>query len=332
MIELCETPHVMASTTHSFNCKSIADLSFVQQIVLDHISEKMNSEEKAPKPSGPKGCLISRMRDDDRKIRNNVSMDMGLDLLSYSRISDAVLSALPHGPRARERLANNELSFGRLSLWCLSLKKLPSLIHNIPLEHLNSTPTNTTDAKCIRCAAVTSYGEVDACTQCGTALKSPCLVRHMSPTETLLAGQSGVTGPSTSSIALGNIQPTTKTKEPESSAVAKQAYISQRKSHFRNAISAYSGRSTKTIPPHVIQYVKTRLESDPRTRNQPENITPAHISYLIRTCGRFSKYYRVVRQIFCMVTNRAIPSISHLETELLLMFGTGLFFLCHTGK
>jgi hypothetical protein len=170
---------------------------------------------------------------------------------------------------------------------------------------------SATTGICLRCG-VSLDGDFEICSVCGVSQPSPLCVRHT--IQNNKTPSSATVSPTTPP------PPTSTTPARESNSQA----LYQKRCHFRGAIAAYEGRNNKKIPEGVLTYVRQRLHASGRHMSK---VTPSHVGYVIRTCGKISKYYRCINSIYRLLTGRTVPSISHLETELLLMFGTGVWAL-----
>ena len=190
------------------------------------------------------------------------------------------------------------------------LSQTPGVEHDLltlqgSIESNHTQPDMVQPFACPRCCCSNDTHDNSICPQCGVSLPSPVLLRHTSQSDTRQV----------------MIRPSCKRKYKEEVTVASSG---SRRMHFRAAILAFEGRSNKNIPFDLLQYVRDRTSTQTA-------ITPGHISHILRTCGRFSRYYTCVNQICGIVTGKQTPSIRQHETTLMLMFENGVSFslFCH---
>ena len=189
------------------------------------------------------------------------------------------------------------------------LSQTPAVEHDLltlqgSIESNHTQPDMVQPFACPRCCCSNDTHDNSICPQCGVSLPSPVLLRHTSQSDTRQV----------------MIRPSCKRKYKEEVT----GVSGSRRMHFRAAILAFEGRSNKNIPCDLLQYVRDRTSTQTA-------ITPGHISHILRTCGRFSRYYTCVNQIWGIVTGKQTPSIRQHETTLMLMFENGVSFslFCH---
>ena len=108
-------------------------------------------------------------------------------------------------------------------------------------------------------------------------------------------------------------------------------------SEFGLCIQAYQGKTTRSVPDGVIEGVRVYLDTLPhlvQTTNDSttrySRVTRVHVYNILRLGSsgvRHNRWARDANHIHTRVTGQPPPNISHIQTTLTFMFGTGVFFL-----
>lgn len=102
--------------------------------------------------------------------------------------------------------------------------------------------------------------------------------------------------------------------------------LQQRRGSFRAALQYYQGKGSNPVPQRVMTFIRQRLVANKRSF---AGVSRAHIACILRSSRRpsFSRYYRDISHIHASITGQQPPDVSRYETDLMLMFDSGIFLL-----